>query len=159
MTIWSGTFQKFRPVLVFSVKPPNGIPFVQRCSEILLVTMESYAGAERVQCCLWFHESQSPTSLQRKFRTKYHKKSPQRMAILPWYNRFVEIGCDSRREPGQGRPCFAEETTENGRQTFVVRNPRKSTKRASLDLNVSKTKVWKILKKRLRCKPYRLHWC
>ena len=27
------------------------------------------------------------------------------MAILPWYNRFVETGCDSHRGPGQGRSC------------------------------------------------------
>ena len=78
------------------------------------------------------------------------------MAILPWYNRFVESGCVSHRQPSQGRPCVPDGTTENGRQTFVVRSPRKSIKRASLKLNVSKTTMWKILKKRLRCKPYTL---
>jgi hypothetical protein len=71
-------------------------------------------------------------------------------------NRIVETGRVSHREPDQGRPCVADATTENVRQTFVFRSPRKSTKRDSLELNVPKTTVWKILKKRLRCKPYRL---
>ena len=75
------------------------------------------------------------------------------MTILAWYNRFVENGCVSHRQPGQGRPCVADETIENVQQTFV-RSPRKSTKRASLELNILKTTVWKILKKRFCCKPY-----
>jgi hypothetical protein len=33
----------------------------------------------------------------------------------------------------------SDETTENVRQTFVVRSPRKSTKRDSLELNIPKT--------------------
>lgn len=45
---------------------------------------------------------------------------------------------------------------KNVRQTFVVRSPRKSTKRASLESNIPKTTVWKIMKKRLRCKPNNL---
>ena len=31
MTVWSGKFPKLRLVLKFSFKPPDGIPFVQRC--------------------------------------------------------------------------------------------------------------------------------
>ena len=83
------------------------------------------------------------------------QKSPQRMPILAWYNRFVETGCVSHKEPGQSRPCVADETIENVRQAFV-RSPRKSKKRASLKLIVPKTRVWNNLKKRFHCKPYRL---
>ena len=138
VTIWSGTFQKSRQVLKFLFKPPDGIPLVQSCLEIQPVIVESYSGAERVQCCLWFHESQTPTSVQRKFKTKYHKKSPQRITILEWWNRFLETGLASHRQPGQGRPYIADETIENVRQTFV-RSPRKLTKRARLELNIRKT--------------------
>ena len=52
-----------------------------------------------------------------KIQGQVSKTSPQRMTILAWYNRFVEIGCVSHREPGQGRPCVAEETIENVQQT------------------------------------------
>jgi len=67
----------------------------------------------------------------------------------------VRWNCVSHREPGQNRPCVADETIEYVRQTFVL-SPWKSTKRASLKLIVPKTTVWNILKKRFRCKPYRL---
>ena len=73
VTIWSGTFQKSRQVLKFPLKPPDGIPLVQSCLEILPVIVETYRGAEHVQCSLWFHESQTPTSVQRKFRTSIRK--------------------------------------------------------------------------------------
>jgi hypothetical protein len=36
----SGTIQKLRLVLKFSFKPPDGIPLVQRCLEILPVIMD-----------------------------------------------------------------------------------------------------------------------
>jgi len=36
----SGTFQNLHLVLKFSFKPPNGIPLVQRCLEILPVIMD-----------------------------------------------------------------------------------------------------------------------
>ena len=59
-----------------------------------------------------------------KIPDQYHKKLPQRMTILVWYNRLVETGCVSESEPGQVRICVADETIENVRQTFVVRSPR-----------------------------------
>ena len=46
VTIWSGMFQKSFLILIFSFKPPNGIPLVQNCLKILPVIMESYIGAE-----------------------------------------------------------------------------------------------------------------
>jgi hypothetical protein len=41
-------------------------------------------------------------------------------------------------------------------QTFVVRSPRKSTKRHIPELNIPKNTIWTTLKKRLRCQPYSL---
>jgi hypothetical protein len=84
------------------------------------VIMESHTGAESMQCCLWFHKSQSPTSVQRKFRTKYHKKSPQIIIVTAWYNQFIETGCVSNKEPGQGRPCVADEMIENAPRTLFA---------------------------------------
>ena len=52
VTIWSGTFQKFRLVLKFSLKPPDGTPLVQNCLEILPVIIGSYTGVKPAQCCL-----------------------------------------------------------------------------------------------------------
>ena len=76
-----------------------------------------------------------------KIQDQVSQKSPQRKTILARYNRFLEIGCVSDREPGQGPSCVADETTENVRQTFIVRSPRKSTKRENLELNIAKTTI------------------
>lgn len=73
------------------------------------------------------------------------------MIITAWCNRFVETDCVFRREPGEVRLYVADEKKENVGQTFL--SPRKSTKRASFELNFPKTTVWK---QRLHCKPYRL---
>ena len=85
--------------------------------------------------------------LLEKIQDQVSQKSPQRKAILARYNRFVETDCVSHREPGQGQSCVADETIENVLQTFFFRNPRKSTKRHSLELNIPKTTIWTILKK------------
>ena len=89
-----------------------------------------------------------------KIQDQVSQKSPQRNTILPRYNRFLETGCVSHREPGQGPSCVADETTENVRQTFAVRRLRKSTKGENLELNIAKTTIWTFLKKRLRYNPY-----
>ena len=73
--IWSGTFQMSRQVLKFSFKPPNGIPLVQSCLEIQPVIVESYSCAGRIKCCLWFHESQTPTSVQDQVSQKITPKN------------------------------------------------------------------------------------
>jgi len=62
VTTLSSAFQKLCLVLKFSFKTQDGIFLVQNCIEILPVIMESYTGAVCVQCCLWLHESQLPTS-------------------------------------------------------------------------------------------------
>jgi len=74
---------------------------------------------------------------------------------LAWLIAWLKLTV-SHRQPVQSRISVADETTEKMRQTFVVRSPRKSSKPASLELNLPKTTVWKIMKERLRCKPYSL---
>ena len=49
----------------------------------------------------------------------------------------------------------SEETVERVRETFT-RSPRKSTTRASLELQMPQQTAWKILRKRLRMIPYKL---
>ena len=91
-----------------------------------------------------------------KIQDQVSQKSPQRKTILARYNWFLENGCVSHRGPGQCRSCVADETIKNVPQIFVVRSPRKSTKRDSLELNIPRTTIWKILEKRLLCQPYSL---
>ena len=55
-----------------------------------------------------------------------------------------------------GRPPLSEETVERVRETFT-RSPRKSTTRASLELQMPQQTLWKNLRKRLRMIPCKLH--
>jgi hypothetical protein len=111
--------KKLLLVLRFSFKQPDGIPLVQSYLEILPVIMQSYSGADRVQCCLWFHESQSFTSVRRKFRTKYHKKNAPKndccsvVQAVRWNLLCLSQGA----RPGS--ILCPDETIESVRQTFV----------------------------------------
>ena len=56
---------------------------------------------------------------------------------------------------GSGRPSTSEEKVEQVRQKFL-RSPRKSVRRASVETHIPRTTVWRVLRKRLQMKPYRL---
>ena len=87
--------------------------------------------------------------IQDKVSQKHHPKNDYFSVVQ--YNQFDETGCVSRRDPGQGRPCVAEETMENVRHTFVFHSLRKYQGSAlvSVEWKVAKTTMWKILKKLL----------
>ena len=54
-----------------------------------------------------------------------------------------------------GRPFVTEEQVEQVRQAFV-RSPRKTTVKGSRELGIPQPTVWRILRKRLKLKPYGL---
>jgi len=54
-----------------------------------------------------------------------------------------------------GRPSVTEEQVEQVIQAFV-RSPRKSTVRGSRELGITQPTVWRILRKMIKLKPYRL---
>ncbi|PSN46621.1 hypothetical protein C0J52_16817, partial [Blattella germanica] len=54
-----------------------------------------------------------------------------------------------------GRPTVSEETINCVRESFI-RSPKKSVRRASRELQVPRSTVWKTLRKRLCMKPYKL---
>jgi hypothetical protein len=56
-----------------------------------------------------------------------------------------------------GRPRVSEEILEQVRQSFL-RNPKKSVRHASRELEMSTMAVWTASQKRLEMKPYRLHF-
>ena len=55
--------------------------------------MKSLREDEKAKCVLLMHEFNSPTEVQRKFRSIYNtKKAPSRQSIRKWYKEFQEIG-------------------------------------------------------------------
>jgi len=96
----------------------------------------------------------SVTTVQRQFRTKFGKQPPSDNSIRNWYAQFQETRFVCKRK-STGRPSVTEQQVEQVRQAFV-RSPRKSNVRGSRELGIPQPTVWRILRKRLKLKPYRL---
>lgn len=109
---------------------------------------------EKAQCVLWFHETKSPISVQRTFRTSYGRSPPDVKSIKRWYEKFKETG-SVEDLPRSGRPSVSEATVDRVRQSFQ-RSPSKSTRQASRELQIPQASVVKILHKRLRLHAYKV---
>ena len=84
----------------------------------------------------------------------YHTEPPTDKTILEWNMKFQQSGCLCAAKR-TGRPGPSAETVERVRETFV-RSPEKSTTRPSREFQMSQSSVWRILRKRLRVKGYRV---
>ena len=72
---------------------------------------------EKAQCVLWYHETKSPVTVQRKFRNEYGQPQSDVKSIKAWYSKFVETGSvgDLNRS---GRPSVSDETVDAVREAF-----------------------------------------
>jgi transposase len=109
---------------------------------------------EKAQCVEWFIESKSDTQVQRNFKTNYNKNPPSRTTIRAWYKKFTETG-NVEHKKGAGRPRTSEEKVESIREAFL-RSPRKSTRIASRELQIPRSTMHDVLRKRLKFYPYKL---
>ncbi|KAG8325879.1 hypothetical protein J6590_055776 [Homalodisca vitripennis] len=105
--------------------------------------MATFTGAERA------HETNSATSIQRRFRTEYRRDPPSRPSIYSWHKNFVEIGCCVRHEESPGRPQVSDATVEQVRETFA-RSPKKSKRRAAVETGIPQKTVWRVLRRPAR---------
>jgi len=108
---------------------------------------------EKAFCVLRFEVSRSVITVQREFRARFRKDAPHRNNITRWYRQFVETGCLCKGK-SPGRPRVSDDI-ERVCEAFQ-RSPRKSVARASRELDMSKIMVWKVLRKRLCFKPYKM---
>ena len=83
------------------------------------------------------------------------KEPPSRLTIYSWHTNFVQTGCSVHHAKSPGRPCVSDATVEQLRESFV-RSPRKSTRRASSEIGIPNVTVWRVLRKRLHLKAYKL---
>jgi len=109
---------------------------------------------EKAFCVLRSEVSRSVITVQREFRARFRKYAPCRNNITRWYRQFVETGCLCK-DKSPGRSCVTDDNTERVREAFL-RSPRKSVARASRELDMPKMTVWKMLRKRLCFKPYKM---
>ena len=138
MCHFKGKYMKFRLVQNYTTMSAMGVYF----------KMADFTGAERAKCVLWYENSQSATTVQRNFRTHYHKRPPTRPTIYSWHRNFIASGCSVTHNKSPGRPSVSDATVEQVRESFV-RSPSKSTRRASRDIGISHVTVWRVLRRRL----------
>ncbi|KAG8242666.1 hypothetical protein J6590_061240 [Homalodisca vitripennis] len=92
---------------------------------------------EKARCVLWFHESRSVITVQRRFRLEYGRNPPSNNSIKRWYRQFEQTGSVQHRK-GAGRPPVSEAIVDQVRELFT-RSPGKSTRRASLELGLPRS--------------------
>ena len=105
-------------------------------------------GEEKAFCFLHFHIRRSVSTVQREFRARFKKEPPAKNSIRSWYDKFQRTGSLCKGK-SPGRPSTSEATMERIRQSFQ-RSPQKSIARASRELVIPQTSVWRVLRKRLQ---------
>lgn len=109
---------------------------------------------EKSFCVLEYARTSSVVTVQRRFRAQFNKEPPVYNSIKKWYETFRDEGCICiKRRPG--RPGPDQETLDRVREAYQ-RSPQKSVKRGSLELGLSHTTMWRILRNKLRLTPYKL---
>jgi len=103
-------------------------------------------------CVLELAKTNSVSCVQRHLRRRYGKP-PTRQSIYDW-SKEISSNWFLCKGKSSGRPPISEET-EHVHDTFTC-SPKKSTTRASLELQMPQQTVWKILGKHLRTFPYKL---
>ena len=93
-------------------------------------------------------------TVQRAFCAKYAKDPPTNKTIRVWYKQFTENGCLGKQK-SSGCTLTNEDDVEGVWASFV-HSLKKSTRAAAVELMMSKTTVWRVLRKRLVFKPYRI---
>lgn len=109
---------------------------------------------EKARCLMWFAETKSLTQVCRNFRREYNRQPPSRSNILQWVNKFTNSG-SVKKGKSTGRPRVLQERVAQVEVSFEV-SPSQSIRVASRELNIPKSTVHKILRKRLGYYPYKL---
>jgi len=105
-------------------------------------------------CVHEFIKTESATAVQRAFRLRFNIQPPTRKSICRWNHQFEQICCLCKGK-SSGRPRVSEENVRRIQESFE-RNPRKSTRTESRELGISQPTVWRVLRRHLLFKPYRL---
>ena len=113
---------------------------------------------QRCKIAAWQEVFQSPTEVQRLFHATYgpHYYEPTRRTIYAIHAKFLETG-SVNAQPRSGRPrsCRSVENQEVVEATFV-QDQTKSIRRASLELNISRTTIHRLLKEDIGMYPCKL---
>jgi len=101
-----------------------------------------------------FWKNKNAEKVRMEWRDAFHSNPPSRFAIYRIRDKFEKTG-SVENAPKSGRPRSVSITSneELVAQTFV-QSPKKSTRRASLELDISLSSTWRLMRK-VELKPYR----
>jgi hypothetical protein len=109
---------------------------------------------QKALCVLWFFETKSVIETQHSYRTRYGKDPPSDNALRRWLKQYQETGSVLRRKAAE-RLSNSQENVERIQEAFSG-SPQKSTRRASLQLSIPQTTVWRVVHNCLHLHVYKL---
>ncbi|PSN39385.1 hypothetical protein C0J52_26129, partial [Blattella germanica] len=110
---------------------------------------------QKVQCVLWFAELKSVTSVQRRIRREWNVDPPSRKSIYEWDRTLRDRESLISKTGKYPKKNLAEMAVDQVRESFT-RSPHKSIRQASRELQIPRSTVHKILRKRLHLRAYKL---
>ena len=110
---------------------------------------------QKVQCVLWLAEEKSVTRVQRHVRRTWNMDPPGHKAILKWDRTLRETGSLLPQTGKHAKRTVSEDTVERVRTAFA-RSPQKSIRRASIELQIPKSTIHKVMHKRLHLYAYKI---
>ena len=113
-----------------------------------------FTGREMALCMLEYTRSQSSKPAQNAFVREFSMQSKTAMHIWTLHKKFFDEGCFCTRK-WSGRHITSEEKVECVRKK-ILQGPKKSLRRSGLKTQIPPTTIWRILRKRLIMKPFKL---
>ena len=117
---------------------------------------------EKIFCVTTYIETKSYKTVQARFRRKFNFNTyPGKSQIFLWYRNFQIYGTVNKRSkklenPSSGRKLSARSADNvEASRVSVGRSPKKSIRRRSSELGISRSSLHRILTQDLNLYPYR----
>jgi hypothetical protein len=107
-----------------------------------------------VQCVLWLAKVESVTQVRSEYCRVFNEEPPCESNIRRWDRQLKETGSLLDKQHSR-RPSVSDESVEYIRNSFI-RSQKKSVRKCARELELPKTTVHIVLKKRLRFTGYEL---
>ena len=108
----------------------------------------------KAACVQKYIQTESIVATQRWYRTTYGGTAPGETSIKRWHRRFSQNGTVADL-PRSGRPRIRDEDVRRIEQAFHD-NPRLSTRNAERALQIPRSTIRDVLKKKLKMFPYKI---
>ena len=109
---------------------------------------------QKAFCVLQFERCKSVLTVQRAFLWQFNRDPHNANNIRRWHKQFVTTGCLCKGK-SVGRPRTPEENVQRVRESSL-QSANKSVRKTSRELGMPMMTVWKVLRKRLHMRHYRL---